>query len=296
MSEALNVLITGASGFIGSNLVNHLIKQEGITIFPVYRKNAPTGLKNTHPVIADLSDEHFTNLLPNNINVIVHLAQSKEYRNFPEQANDIFTINVLATHKLLEWARKTGVSKFIFASTGNVYKQQNKLLSESDLCEPISYYGGSKYAAEQLISNYSQFFATTILRMFGVYGPGQVNMIVPNIISRIRSQKEIILAKNVGLYFTPIYITDCVRMLSKVIYSENIMKIGIYNISGNETKNLHEMTIVAGQLLGLTPLYNITNDEPAFLMGSNAKFLNDYGYKPDVNLEMGLETTINYQC
>ena len=290
MSNNQNIMITGANGFIGSYLVHHLAKFDHFTIYPVDKYALYNITEKLQPIIADFTDKNFTESIPRDIDIIVHLAQSNKYRNFPDSVDDIFAINIHSTQQLLEWSRKIGVSKFIFASTGNVYKPQNKLLNESDLCEPDSYYGASKYAAEQLVKPYSQYFSTTILRLFGVYGPGQTNMIIPNLIECLRNQKEIILAKNIGHSFTPLYIDDCVEMIVKILKSNVHRKSIIYNIAGNEVINLFDLVTLKSEFLKVIPNFKVTEKKPVFLMGANNKFNKDFSYKPPTTLESGIKS------
>ena len=76
----------------------------------------------------------------------------------------MFGVNLSSTF-LLEWARNNGVSKFIFTSTANVYDQNDEKLLENSKTLPNSFYGASKLASEQLISQYSNYFSIEILRL-----------------------------------------------------------------------------------------------------------------------------------
>ena len=290
----MNILVTGALGYIGSHLVQKLLGDSKNVVFAVFRNHLQESTFNLIPVIADLTDTNFTDSFPKNIDVIVHLAQSKGYRNFPDASDDIFSVNVRSTQLLLEWGRKNGIKKFIFASTGNVYKQQNKLLKETDICEPIGYYGASKYAAEQLIKPYNQFFQTNILRIFGVYGPTQKNMTIPNIINRIKNGQEITLAKNAGLYFTPLYIDDCVEMILCNIYKSMENSEIIYNLAGNEPVHLGKvLELVSGFINTITPIVRITDEEPMYLMGDDSLFSNDFSFTPSVKIEEGFKKMLS---
>ena len=102
-----NILITGSSGYIGKLLIKNLLsKSNKIKIYALVRENVINNLDNVIYIKCDLSNISFSKILPLNIDVVIHLAQSNNYRLFPEKADDIFNINISSTQKLLEWSRK----------------------------------------------------------------------------------------------------------------------------------------------------------------------------------------------
>jgi UDP-glucose 4-epimerase len=289
----LNILVTGASGFIGSNLIIDLLKSDEYVVYALSRKPIFNSSEKFHNIIGDLSTDDFTKDLPAQMDVVIHLAQSNEYRNFPDKADDIFAINVRSTQMLLEWSRKVRIKKFIFASSGNVYKLQNKLLSENDICAPEGYYGATKYAGEQIITPYKEFYQIVILRIFGAYGHGQDNMTIPNIIKKIKNKEEISLAKAAGLYFTPLFIADCVEMINAVINSNS--KSLVYNLAGNDVIHLGHLVEIISKIIAIKPRINLIDKEPMYLMGDSTRFKKDFNYYPSTNIEAGIEKTIGYE-
>ncbi len=287
----MKILITGASGYIGTNLVKSLLADDLIKIVTITRSSFDLSAPNYSNIKCDLANPDFDSILPPSIDVVIHLAQSKKYRNFPDDARDVFDINVMATQRLLEWAKKNGVKKFIFASTGNVYKSQNKLLNEIDECSPIGFYGATKYAAEQLVNSYSIFFSTCIFRIFGVYGPGQQNMTVVNILNKVKNNEEVTLAQGEGLSFSPLYIDDCVGMIKEVVYREN--KCKIYNLGGVQPITILHLTKLAERAFNTKSILKQTNDELLYLKCDSSLFCSEYNFKHKATLEKGIEKIIN---
>lgn len=289
----MKILITGAGGFIGSSLIKQLVTKLNTEVFCVLSANAnKEEVEKINYLFLDLSTDSFENNLPESVDIVVHLAQSNSYRNFPEKARDVFNINVGATQILLDWSIKAGVKKFIYASTGNVYLQQNKKLNENDSCDAWSYYGATKYAAEQIMKPYHKYFNTIAVRIFGVYGPGQKNMMIPNIINKVLKSEEITLAKDVGLYFTPLYISDCVQMFLKLIFSDSINHHQVFNFSGSEIVNLGELVKIVSKETKTNPKITIVDTEPIYLMGDSNKFFKEYNYNITVPFKVGVEKTI----
>ena len=170
-----NVLITGAGGFLGSHLVKHLDGEFSVTVLT--RK--PIAFRDSiNEVRVDLSRPDWTDDLERGADTVIHLAQSRDYRNFLDGADDMLKVNVQSTVKLLDWAHRNSVNRFILASTGNVYAPQPRPLTEEDPCEPSSFYAATKLSAELLCRQYANEMEIVIVRFFGIYGPRQSKNLV----------------------------------------------------------------------------------------------------------------------
>lgn len=284
------ILLTGATGFIGSALRSKI--KENYNLVGVTRTVLSQEDQTSDLLYVDLSDDRFVKKLPNHVDCVIHLAQSKGYREFPESAHDIRIINVDATCKLLEWARKSGVKQFIYASTANVYGQSDDLLTEDHPTMPNSFYGASKLSAELFLQQYQQFFQIDILRLFTVYGPGQNGMLIPNIIERISTGKSILLAEKVGIYLTPIFVGDVVVVIDKLISAPVTQQIRLINVCGDQVVTLREIVSISEEIIGKPANVQVTGGKAARFTGSNEqlrKVIEPYEF---VNIRIGLECII----
>jgi len=247
------ILLTGANGFIGQAFF-HSLKQK-YEIFSVVRHKRQEDEQNSHIIECDFTSPIFDHF-PSDIDAIVHLAQSNEYRNFPEKAHDIFAVNVASTAALLEWATKEKVKNFILASTGSVYEPYTESLIESISSVPESYYSITKRSAELLCKPYEKFLSICIFRLFFPYGEGQKDKLIPNLIESIQTGKEITLHGTEGMLLCPTYIKDLID-----IFDEALMKNwnGIYNLANAELISLKTLCEKIGKILG---------KQPKFLRGS----------------------------
>lgn len=264
----MNVLITGGTGFIGRYLVESLATQN--KVYVLSRRETFFHPRVT-TIISDLTDSNFTNQLPSNIDSVVHLAQSNMYREFPRGVSDVFRVNITATLELLEWSRLNKVKKFLFTSSANVYSPCFNLLSENSRCVPTSFYGVSKLSAEHLIQQYQKYFQTDILRCFTVYGSSQQNMLISNMIDRIKNGLEITLANGVGVYLTPIYIEDIIQIINKVLNLPRTKESRILNACGNDVLSLAEIIYKIQKILGKRAVVTNSDEEPSYFIGSNEK-------------------------
>ena len=180
MTKSLKALVTGGAGFIGSHLVDRLL-QEGFQVSIIDDLSAGK-LKNINPAAtfyhSDISqaavDEIFSREKPD---LVFHLAARVSVTYSAQNPVDNAEVNVIGTLRLLDAARRMGLEKFIFSSTGGaIYgNPEENPCSEATPASPISPYGLSKYMAEQYIDLFYRLYRLnyTNLRYANVYGPRQ---------------------------------------------------------------------------------------------------------------------------
>lgn len=175
----MKTIVTGGAGFIGSHIVNRLIKSgHDVVIFD----NLSSGkAENIHPEALfrdiDISDWNELSRVYKDFegcDVIFHNAASKKNICLKDPVRDL-AVNGGGTLMLLRKALKHGVKKFVHASTGSVYGNVAGRITEKTYLSPVSYYGISKLSGEKYVNyfNYAHDLNTTILRYFHVYGERQ---------------------------------------------------------------------------------------------------------------------------
>src|SRR5438105_228018 len=124
----MRVLVAGASGFIGRRLTRKLT-EEGHDIFCVRRDRGAESTSGTD-VFWDLESSVTPRDLPGRVDAVAHLAQARHYRQFPDDAPEMFRVNVAATAALLEYSRQAHASVFCLVSSGTVYEPYDGRISE----------------------------------------------------------------------------------------------------------------------------------------------------------------------
>ena len=204
----MNILITGGLGFIGSHLVDNLIKKKH-KIFVI--DNLSTGIKknlnrNAKYFYYDLKSFISDNTKLNNflrkykIKVVYHLAANASVNASQEKPMNMINENFNSSVSLVESCKNTNVKKFIFASTSAVYGEPIYLpVDESHPKRPISIYGLSKYLFENYLKFYSKKseISSIILRLPNVYGPRQRTDLEGGVIAifnnKLKSNKKIVI-------------------------------------------------------------------------------------------------------
>lgn len=285
----MKVLVTGASGLVGSSLIKMLLKK-GYNITTIGRSK----VLGCNSILHDFNNPLDIKILPNSIDVIYHIAQSEFYREFPNYSEDIFNVNTHSTLKLAEWARKTGVKKFIYTSSGGVYGTNNNIFEEKDNIQfnNLGFYLGSKLCSEIILDSYKVFFEVFTLRLFFVYGENQrQNMLIPRLINNVKNGIRINIQGQRGLEINPIYVVDVVKAMVACI---NFKGGGEYNISGNENLSLLIISQFIGSQLSLNPKFKFSNEEnmPLSIIGNNEKMKKDL-HNPVVNFRDGISKIIH---
>lgn len=254
-----NVLLTGGGGLLGRALASSV--SSSWDIYSVGRK-LPR-LPSVTNIELDLTDPNFCDFLPAKVDAVVHLAQSRRFREFPAGSLDVFTVNSIATLRLVDYAQRVGCKQFVYASTGGVYKPTNFALTEKSPIldyESSSIYPASKISAEMMLGAYKNVLKMAILRFFFMYGEGQESgMLIPRLASNVKNGDPINLAGEDGFVFCPLYVADAVRVLSSVVDSEYS---GILNVAGPDAMNLREVCNVIGDTVGRKPVYNVLDTAP----------------------------------
>jgi len=286
----MRILVTGASGFIGRHLLRRLVEAGCFEVFAVARGPNPESDPSVHWISVDLADHNDFAGLPSAMDAVVHLAQSRSYRTFPDGAPDVYRINVDATFQLLEWARSTGVRTLVHASTGSVYRPQPYRLTEGAATSADSFYAASKIAAEALCAAYAPVLPVTVLRLFAVYGPGPSDSVFSRLLRRIARGETIELDGGLGLITTPTYVTDCVDAIVQSLLTAEALRT--FNICGDEEISLRDACVIFGALLNREPHLLGNDKSPARLSGDNSQARCALRWQPRHSLREGLTALV----
>lgn len=251
----MRVLLTGASGFMGSQLMAAAADVEFVCLG---RKLPGTAGPNARLVSADLgtADGLASALqgLDGPFDAVMHLAVSRLHRTFPQTALDLFHVNVTATALLLDFAWRNGADRFVLGSTGSVYDGITEPpLREDMVLAPRNYFPVTKFAAEELTRAYEAHMAISCLRFFTPYGPGQTDRLVPGLVDRVRNGQPVSLPPSGGgLAFKATYGTDCVAVALAAL---NDSWRGVINVASPGDLDLETAARVIGRVLGVEPTF-----------------------------------------
>ncbi|MFX1296473.1 MAG: SDR family oxidoreductase [Promethearchaeota archaeon] len=309
--DGQKILVTGAAGFIGSNIVSKLLNYNcnilGIDNFSTGRmENIKDFLTNQNFTLikADIRDFEYLQKNIKDVDIIFHEAALTSVPRSVKDPISTNDTNINGTLNLLMIARELEVERFIYASSSSVYGETEILPKQEDMpLLPFSPYGVSKLAAENYVYAFYKVYGlkTVSLRYFNVYGPNQIASPYSGVISifissALKDQSPIIYGDgNQTRDFT--FVQDVVT--GNLLAATKESAIGhVFNIAnGNQTSVLE----LAQKILQLTKKsylkIQFNPPRPGDILHSRAdisranKSLN---YTPHFNLESGLIETIKW--
>jgi UDP-glucose 4-epimerase len=302
----VKALVTGCAGFIGSTLSDRLLADGadvvGIDCFTDYyprsskERNLAPALK--HPrfrfLESSLLDADLPAVLRDRTHVF-HLAAQAGVRKSWGSDFTIYTVNNIdATQRLLEAATATpSLERLVYSSSSSVYGDRAAMpMREDALPEPVSPYGVSKLAAEQLCYLYFANFKVPAvsLRYFTVYGPRQRPDMAFHKFLRANIQDEPITLYGDGDQtrdFT--FISDAVN--ANVLAATRGVPGRVYNIGGGSRVSVNEVLAMIARVTGRPPRVNVDSAQKGDMRHTYAdtsRAREDLGYAPTVGLEQGL--------
>lgn len=290
----MSILITGASGYIGSNLVKQLLKEGRRDIIGVVNNHDLT-LDNVKIIRSDLTNkDNIRELLKNDIDTIIHLAGQVYNKDIPNEVYLKYNFNI--TENLLETARIYNVSRFIFSSSMAVYGISddwfNPLylpIDEKHPIKPYEYYGLSKYLAEVLCSFYNNRYGIdiTILRYSRVYGPESKGFVTKSIKNAL-ANKDIIINRDITTDF--VFIDDVIYATLK---SLSLKGFNVFNIGSGEEKRLSDIANLIVRELNSSSNIEIINKEGSRFYYDISKARRELCYMP-LDIKNGIKKCIMY--
>lgn len=305
----MKILVTGAAGFIGSNLAEKLARRGdevvGLDNFNDYydpaRKRANERRLTTYPnfcmVEADIRDrqEVLALMAREKFDAVAHLAAMAGVRNAIANPELYVQVDYNGTQNLMDGARASGVGNFVFASTSSVYGDTKQIpFVETDPCDrPLQPYAAAKRAAEMLGFTYHHLFGLnfTVIRFFTVYGPqGRPDMMAYLVADSITKGTPVPLYEGGQMWRDWTFVDDITDGIAAAL--DRPLGYEIFNLGKGEPVLLRDFVTYLEELAGgkanLTPMPKLAADViRTYADTSKARRLLDYN--PKVSVQTGVE-------
>jgi UDP-glucose 4-epimerase len=304
----VKALVTGGAGFIGSNLVRHLVERgDHVRVLDNFSTGNRANLADLDVEIVEgelRSYERVHNAV-RGTEVVYHLGA---LGSVPRSVQDPLTssaVNVEGTLNVLLAARDEGVRRVVFSSSSSVYGSKRELpVSEALLADPISPYGVAKLAAERYCVSFSRVyerFETVVLRYFNVFGPrqspfSQYAAMVPLFITAIARGEPVTIFGDGEQSRDFTYVANVVDATVRAAGAEGASG-QIFNVAAGSPASVNAVAEAIGRILGKPVEKRFEPARPGDIRDSwaDVRAARDVlGYEASVDLERGLLRTIEH--
>jgi UDP-glucose 4-epimerase len=306
----MKYFVTGAAGFIGSNVVDYLLE---IGHEVVGYDNLSTGrkefLEKALPekkftfINGDINSKAFLANAMRGCEFVFHFAANADVRFGLEHPSKDLEQNTIGTFNVLEAMRQEGIKQIAFSSTGSVYGEAAVIPTPENSPFPVqtSLYGASKLAGESLISAYAEGFGfkVWIFRFVSILGERYSHGHVFDFYKKLLKNPEELAVLGNGLQTKSyLYVGDCVNAIFTAINKAKD-KINIFNLGTDQYCQVNDSIGWITKSLGLTPKVEYTGNERGWIGDNPFIFLDcnkirSLGWTPKLTIEQGIMKTLEY--
>lgn len=283
------VIVTGAAGFIGLNLVKRL-SDLNAEVTVIDRSQPGEHFPNVEFEWADLRHLNKTY----EADYLIHLAAITNAGYAEKYPIDAYEVNVLGTVNLLNHVRIS--KRVLFPSTALVYKASELPISEDGEADVSSTYAQSKSMGEQIIkfSCNRMDVGYTLVRFFNIFGPGQLPMyIVPQILRQIAEEHRVVV-RNGSVMRDLLYVDDCIDAVLKLVVTPDAQD-NIFNIGSGQIVSINDVANSAVEASGeeevqITDLQENIAYSPTSIRADIRKVQSVIDWEPKTSLTQGLRS------
>jgi UDP-N-acetylglucosamine/UDP-N-acetylgalactosamine 4-epimerase len=304
-------LVTGAAGFIGSHIVEFLLKHNADKVIGF--DNFLTGsVANIEPfeaysnfefVDGDIKDYKACLEITKHIDFISHQAALGSVPRSIEFPLDTHANNATGFINILNAAKENQVKKIVYASSSSVYGDNQELIKvEDNLGQPLSPYAVSKYVNEKYAAIFNRTYNLQIvgLRYFNIFGPrqnpyGAYAAAIPQFITKLLNGEDVFINGDGGQSRDFTYVDNAVQANMKALFNSKFTNHESMNIACGKSYSVLEMYNKIKQELGVTAEPKYRGERFGDVKNSLAdinKAFKLIGYKPEITFEQGLKETI----
>lgn len=302
------VLVTGGAGFIGSHLIDELVKRghevtvlDSLSTGKLENIRAHLNRSSFRFINGDIRDERAVRGASKSVKSLFHLAAITSVPFSIENPEITLEVNLSGTRNLLEIGASAHLERFVYVSTCAVYGNPLYLpVDEKHPTSPESPYATSKLRAEQECVELGEKFGfrTIILRLFNVYGPrqrrGDYGGVIAHFVNKLRNNEPPIIYGDGSQTRDFIHVNDVIKAFMQALNDTSTSKAIVFNIGSGEPTSINELAQLLMDLLGSK------QTKPKHLVARRGDIRHSYAnikkaeeilkFKPKISLKQGLST------
>lgn len=304
-------LVTGGGGFIGSNIVEELLKRgEKVRVLDNFstgkRDNLLPFQDQVELVEGDIRSYHIVRAAVEGVDFILHQAALP---SVPRSINDPLTtneVNVVGTLNILNAAKDVGVKRIVYASSSSIYGDLETMPKTEDMLpKPLSPYAVSKLAGEKYCQVFTQLYGleTVALRYFNVFGPrqdpaSQYSAVIPKFVKMVQQGKSPTVFGD-GEQSRDFTFVQNVVHANMLACGEGLESLSgeVFNIAFGKRVTINALVEKINAILGthVDPIYaEPRSGDVKHSLANIGKARQFLGYEPEIDFEEGLRRTIAF--
>jgi len=295
-------LVTGGAGFIGSNLVDQLVKKKHkVIVLDNFSTGRRSNLshqieKNVKIIKVDISNNIYLDKYFKDVDYVFHLAGIADIVPSIENPNKYFKSNVVGTLNVVQAAKKANIKKFIYAASASCYGIPDKFpIKENAKINPMYPYAFTKWQAEELIMHWAKIynFPAISIRFFNAYGPrsrtsGAYGAVFGVFLAQRLANKPLTIVGNGNQTRDFIHVYDLVSGIIKAALSKKVGKI--YNIGGGKEIKVNKIIkLIGGRKVHIPK----RPGEPNRSLADISKIKKDLDWQPKIKIEEGVKNLLS---
>jgi UDP-glucose 4-epimerase len=306
----MHVLVTGGAGFIGSHIVDRMLKEgHQVTVYDNFSTGKEFFLSQARKspalqvVKGDILDLSSLQKAMVGVDFVFHLSANADVRFGTQHPKKDLEQNTLGTFNVLEAMRLAGVKKIAFSSTGSIYGEATVIPTPENAPLPVqtSLYGASKLGGEGLITAYCEGFGfqSWIFRFVSILGERYTHGHVFDFYKQLRTNpKDLKVLGNGRQKKSYLYVMDCVDAICVAIEKAQD-RVNIFNLGTDEFIEVNDSIRWLSEFLKISPKLEYSGGERGWI-GDNpfiyldTKKIRSLGWRPSKTIQEGIVHTIQY--
>ncbi len=305
----MKFLVTGGAGFIGSNIVEELLKRgENVRVLDNFstgkRENLKDFINKIEFIEGDIRDENSLDKALEGVDFVIHEAALRAVQRSVDNPLATNDVNITGALKLLLKAKEKKVRRVVFASSSSIYGDNLELpKKEEQIPSPVSPYAVSKISGEYYMRTFFKTFGieTVSLRYFNVFGPRQnpkskYATVIPLFIKWAKKDEPLIVYEDGKQSRDFTYIENVVDATIKACLVKEA-KGEVFNIACGKNYTVLEIAQKISEVLGKKVSYKFTEPRPGDVrhtLADISKAKEILGYEVKVDFEEGIKRTVEW--
>ncbi len=301
----MRIMITGGAGFIGSHFVEELEKHNEVVVYDNFSSGKKEFLAGRKVEIleGDILDFKKLNDSFRDIDIVYHFAADPDVKSSYSEPMKSFEINVIGTQNVLEASRLNDIKTIVFASSSTVYGDTRNIPTpETEQIKPISNYGATKSASENMIMSYSYLYGIKgiMLRYANIIGPRLTHGVIYDFYNKLKKNPaELEILGDGKQKKSYLHVKDCVQ--ASILCAEKGKKpFDIFNIGSEEQISVVGIADAICEEMGLKNVeYKFTGGDRGWkgdvpVMMLDISKIKSLGWVPSKSINQSIRDTVRW--